>query len=216
MLRICVFETHPDTILVQAQDGDPVSLPVLRAPFTKPSVAAALRTAGVKALVVETVAGRWTRAAIDARAAERGASGERATREAALRAQAMRSSVDPGERDRARMSQRIAEIAAEQRVVNAKISEAATHHHRTGLYVDRHAFVALQSRRDRLKEEMTAVQAKMTSLKVAQKAVNVAAHAKEQEVFANRFLAAAKEVLDRETLAALVAMASDDGTDGDE
>jgi hypothetical protein len=208
MLRFCVFSGREDVLLVLAPDGHagPLPLPAFAAPFTKAGVSAACDAAGIRATGIETFPGRWTRALGDARAAEAGARGSQARAQEALHTQIMLGSIDPSERDRAKVVARLQGIQVEHQEVKRRIAAAAAERARTGLSLPQAEIAALREREATLTQEMLGVQAQLTELRKARHAANM----EKNESFARRFVRAAKETLDRETFDDLLAAAEED------
>ncbi len=210
MLRVCIFKDRPESALIHVSDGYSGPVPALVAPFCRQSVREACRAAGQDVTVIETVPGRWSAAINAAKSAE----AQRASAEAALRTQAMLGSVDPKERDRAKLVARLQAIPAEQREVRSKIREATARAARGGGHMDRTDWGRLQDREAQLREETAAIHAQLSKMKADARA----GHDARQRTFAERFVALAKDSLDRETFLDLCDAAQaqvDDAADGE-
>lgn len=203
-IKFCTFTGRPDALLIHAPAGHdgPLRLPALGVPFTRGAVADACRAAGIDATVIESVPGRWTRALLDARSA----TGEQKRREQALQTQAMKGAVNPEERDRAKLVERLQAIPTEQRKTKAAIHDASRRVAGGGAYMPRAEWIALLDLEAALKEETIAIQAQLARIKERKK---VAAR-DESSYFERRFFDAAKEFLDEETIDSLTEAASED------
>lgn len=203
MFQICTFIGRANSLLVHVPDGHVghVAIPIVSAPFTRADVAEACRAQGIDAVVIESCVGELGAAMKAARAA---ANSEQ-SRRAALQAQVMRGSIDPEERDRAKIIQR--RQALSDSIGNAKLNISVMETaEKAGKKIDAHDLARLRRRLGALREEMLAIESVLSTMKKARAAQ---AETRQREL-EGRFVVAAKAVLPREAFDSLLAMAREE------
>lgn len=204
MIRIMVFVDRPDSVLLVAPDSDMPALPAMAAPFTKTSVSVAMVEAGVDARVSESIAGRWTTAIVQATKADKAERAQKQMLHEATVATLLRSANDPALRDRALTIQRKHEVDDSLRTLKAKLVEAKAKAATRGAFMPIDEFRKLTARVDALKEESLALQTRLGELRDAEKAANREADKAERSAFPQRFMTAARKMLDPDTYNELV------------
>lgn len=209
-IRVFVFPERPDSLLVIAPEGaSELKLPALSVPFEKGPVAYALGTAGIEARVVETVPGRWShvmqRAAKDERAERAQQDRLRQAKEAAI----LKGSAVAEVRERAEAITRKQLVDEEIARLKGQIKEARSKAHTRGVYMDPDRFRRMERRLEELKLESQAIQARLGELKQAEKEANKKLRREETE----RFVAAARRLLDAETFEEILTASQEDDED---
>lgn len=204
--RLMVFTDRPDCLLIVANDGAELRLPVLVAPFTKASVASAFGEVGLDYRVSESIAGRWNTARIQARKAERAERAQRNNMRLAAEAAAANGSPSDAIREHAGLTARKLEVDREIGKLKTKIAEAKSKAFTSGQYMDPTAFRRMESKLEALKNESQAIQVRFGEMRVLRKQINIAKH----EATGERFINAAREFLDEDEFEAIMAVAVDE------
>lgn len=212
LLRVSVFRSFPDTILIKVPKGEALTLPPLTAPFEKNALAHQLGMAGIHARVDDEHPGRWEP---EIRRAEFAQRGERAHKTRMREAQAaviMSGALDLAARERGALVKKLHEVNDEKEGLKKKIAAAKSKVFEGGAYMDPVAFRALEARLGEAKLEVQAIQARLGELRRAEKEENAQARREE----ADRFVECARRMLDEETFFAILAAANDgDDEEGD-
>jgi hypothetical protein len=214
-IRIFVFPERPDALLVHVPEGKPLALPVLSTPFVKGEVSSACKLAGVDVRVRESTPGRWTPALERAKNDERGEIAQRQRLREATEAKILADTGDPIFKDRAEVLRRKHLVDEEIGRLKTQIGDAKASVRARGVYMDPHAYRRLEAKLAGLKVESQALQARLGELREAEKERDRAAHDAERSTFLGRFVEAAREMLDPETFAEIVA-AANEAADGDD
>ncbi len=171
--RIHVFPDRPEFILIYAPPGS-FQLPRLGSPFVQGEVKEACNLAGLEVRVSEAVPGRWTKAMLKAKSDARAERRQRQNLKVAVEATVLRGASSEDERERAELlldKQRVDEDLARLKL---ELREAMNRVHTEGRYMPRREFQRKEARIEQLKLESQAIQVRLSELKAAEKARNIA------------------------------------------
>lgn len=206
-IRVLTFTDRPECLLIVATSDGAITLPRLRAPFVKHEVTRSLSEAGIRSRVSETQAGRWSRAAVKAHAAEKAERFQQNKQREATEATLLRGAESVAARDRAEAIASKHAVDETIRNLKAKIGEAKSKRATTGQHMDPHAFRRLERDLALAQTESLALQTRLGELKKAEKAENIRLANEQQSTFRGAFFAAAKRTLDRAVFLDLLAQA---------
>jgi len=164
-IRIMVFPTKPNAIVLFADDGAEVDLPVLDAPFTKAGVHKAFEGYGVEYRITEGAPGRYTPAVAELLSAEKAERQQRANLDVAKTVARLDASGSATDKERAGLIAEKHDVDTERQEVRAKLREATKQAAIRGKYMDREKFGRLQERMQKLGMRSQAIQVRLTELK---------------------------------------------------
>lgn len=193
-LRVMVFPDRPDVLLVYVPVGQQFWIPSLQTPLTRNVVAQALRDHDIAARVVESTAGRFTRALARAQQdakAERG-SKEREREAAACVQIHMSPTATTYEKKRAELIAEKHKVDDELRTLKAEIGRAKATAFTSGKYMAVSEYRGKEERAADLATLSLAIQNRLSSLKQAK----IAAEAALGPAREKRFIQAVKALLD--------------------
>lgn len=198
-VRARFFPTLPGAVLFFIPEGLKLDVQGLGGTFDREDLARACGDVQIS----EELPGRWTTPILRARSAAKAERNQRHKEQEATEAAVLRGSVDPNERDRAKLVLQKQEADARCRDLKNQITRAKTEAATRGVYMPPRQFRALELELESAKQRCQAIQAMLGQLREAQKAQNMLNHA----TFERAFLEAAREILHEEDLEDLNARA---------
>lgn len=195
-MRVFVFTDRTDALLVCAPDGASVALPEMRPPFTRQSVVATLRDAGITCRVTEGPAGRWTPSILMAKSAAKAEAKQRENLAKASSATILLSSNEPLEQHRADIILRRQAVDETIGRLKAELAEAKRVAYERAVYMERQTWVRKTKRLEDLKAESQALMAALSEVNRKLKDRNVRCQSSPNHAFVR----AAFRLLDEETL----------------
>lgn len=200
-IRVMVFPTRPDVILIYVPEGEELWLPRMRSPFQRFDVAAKLGAVDIPARVSESVPGRFTTAVEKAINDERA---ERAQRQRENEAVRMAGVIaDPQakdfEKERAKLLIEKQEVDESVRKLKAEIGSVKAAAATRGEYLTPAKFRQLNERLSTAQARSLAIQARLSAIRKERREGNVL----RQEGRDRRFIEHAKRRLPTETFQAL-------------
>lgn len=195
-IRVMVFPSRPDVLLIYVPEGEEVWLPRMRSPFQRHDVAMKLGSVDIPARVSESVPGRFTHAVEQALKAERAERGQRQREEEAARSSLVLADPDAPSRDkeRARLIDEKCQVDDRIKQLKAEIQKAKANAATRGEYLLPTRFRQLQDRLTTSQARSLAIQRRLGEIKSETREVNVLRSADRNQ----RFVDLVKKVLPKE------------------
>jgi hypothetical protein len=197
-IRVMVFPSRPDVLLIYVPEGEELWLPRMRSPFARHDVAMKLGEVDIPARVSESVPGRFTHAVEQAINAARSERNQRQREEEAARIATVIANPDATDLDKER-----AQLLAEKQEVDdrirkfkADVGSAKAAAVTKGEYLPPAKFRQLNDRLAQDQARSLAIQRRLSEIKKERKAENITQHADRDR----RFIELVKQVLPREQL----------------
>jgi hypothetical protein len=197
-IRVMVFPSRPDVLVIYVPEGEELWLPRMRSPFSRYDVANKLGEVDIPARVSESVPGRFTHAVEQAINAARAERNQRQREEEAARIAAVITSPEATDLDKERAKLLVEKQEVDDRIRQLKINigsakaAAAT----KGEYLPPAKFRLLQDRLTTSQTRSLAIQRRLGEIKKERRDGNVAAQPDRDR----RFIDLVKQVLPREQL----------------
>lgn len=200
-IRVMVFPTRPDVILIYVPEGEELWLPRMRSPFARYDVANKLGEVDMPARVSESVPGRFTEAIEKAISAERAERAQRQREEEAVRIAGVIADPDATDfdKERAKLLVEKQEVDEGVRKLKAHISSVKAAAATKGEYLPPAKFRQLNDKLASAQARSIAIQARLSAIRKERHDGNVA----RQESRDRRFVEHAKQILPKETMRAL-------------
>lgn len=199
MIRIAVFPQRDDVMVIFAEDAI-VTLPPLRPPFTKASIAEACAKAGVTVRLFESTPGRWSHTFTKLRDHERAERRSEQENQTRIRVALGKQSGIADERDRAALIEKHQGLVTRLRELKQRAAEATDKAATTGEYLPRAEFRNLQREIGETQAAVIAAQSKLRELRLKE-------HAARQDRFEQRLIEEVKAYLEPDEWEDLVARA---------
>lgn len=203
-IRLTVFPEWPEALLVllPEDEDEEILLPPLSAPLNREALLEACRDHEVEARVTEGTPGRWTQSlgkmAREGRAERR----QRTQQTEAAVLLGYAASDDQVLRDRAALVGEKKTIDEELRECKARLGKAKSDAFASGRYMDPHKYRKLEQRIVTLKNESLALQERLGALREARRNGS-------DDSFPQRFIDAARQMLEPEVFALILQAVKD-------
>src|SRR5262245_43018899 len=165
-IRARYFPKWPGAVLFFIPEGLRLTVRELEAPCEREQ----LQRACDDLQISEAEPGRWTQSILMARAAAKAERQQRQNQQEASEAAILRGSVDPKERDRAKLLQEKHRVEGRMREIKATLAEAKSRASTTGCYMPPRQYRGLESELGQTKQQVEAINAQLGQIKAAEKA----------------------------------------------